>query len=154
MISRLLLQTGGDIPFPDARITVHNPKLKEIALIGEDSFHPGCQFLNFSKESIEIKDNFNLEEKTDFDIFMSIICDKERAKFKNDAKMVMSLLFPDCMISYNETKGIELTKPDGFKTNINRYNYDTFKEIINSLFCLQELEGKNSYKPADGLAKK
>ena len=42
MIDELLLLSGNDIPFPIAGITIHQPKLKEIALINEDTFWRGC----------------------------------------------------------------------------------------------------------------
>ena len=32
-LDELLLLSGNDIPFPDARLNVHQPRIKEIALI-------------------------------------------------------------------------------------------------------------------------
>ena len=49
MINYLLLLSGNDIPFIDAQISIHQPKIKEIAFIGEESFYTGCEYLNFSK---------------------------------------------------------------------------------------------------------
>ena len=50
MIGELLLLSGNDIPFPEAKVTIHQPTLKEIAYIGEEAFFLGCGFLNFSKK--------------------------------------------------------------------------------------------------------
>ena len=49
-MDELLLLSGNDIPFPEARITIHQPKLREIAFIGEEAFFTGCELLNFSKD--------------------------------------------------------------------------------------------------------
>ena len=38
MIDKGLLDSGMDIPFPEARVTIHPPKCKEICLIGQESF--------------------------------------------------------------------------------------------------------------------
>ena len=50
MIDKGLLDSGMDIPFPEARVTIHPPKCKEICLIGQESFYMGCELLNFSKD--------------------------------------------------------------------------------------------------------
>jgi hypothetical protein len=42
-----------DIPFEEARLIIHNPTLKEIAIIGEDVFFMGCEYLNFSKQFLK-----------------------------------------------------------------------------------------------------
>lgn len=155
MISTLLLQTGGDIPFPDARVTIHNPTMEEIGFIGEENFHPGSHFLNFSKDDyVEIKDKVDLEKKTDFDIFIAMMLNPERSSVKIAAKMVLTLLFPDYMINFDE-KGIALSNQDGFETYINSYNYGAFKEIIKEMFALSHTEGTNGdYNPADKMAEK
>lgn len=155
MIDRLLLQTGSDVPFPEAQVTIHNPKMAEIAFIGENSFHRGCQILNFSMDNLSLEDNIDLEGKTDFDIFMSMICDSEYRQYSVNAKMVLTLLFPDYMINFSLEDGIELKKASNeYITHINRHNYNTFKEILVSLFCLNEFGGNKSYDPIDERAKR
>ena len=49
MIDELLLLSGNDIPFPEARLTIHQPRLKEIAYITEPRFWFGCELLKFDK---------------------------------------------------------------------------------------------------------
>jgi hypothetical protein len=46
---RLALMCGTDIPVSDCRIVIHQPKIKEIALIGEEDFFTGVQCLNLNK---------------------------------------------------------------------------------------------------------
>ena len=42
MLNNLLLLSGNDIPFFQAQIVIHQPILKEIAYIGEDTFFQSC----------------------------------------------------------------------------------------------------------------
>ena len=73
MINELLLLSKNDIPFIEGHAVIHNPTMNEIALIGERAFNIGTQFLNFSKELLSSKDKNDLEDKSDFDIFMSVM---------------------------------------------------------------------------------
>ena len=49
-MDELLLLSGNDIPFPEARLTIHQPRLREIAYITEQRFWPGCELLKFNKD--------------------------------------------------------------------------------------------------------
>ena len=42
MDNELLLLSNNDIPFVEAQINIHQPRIKEIAMIGEESFFSGC----------------------------------------------------------------------------------------------------------------
>ena len=79
MLNDLLLLSKNDIPFIGAQINIHQPTIKEIALIGEENFFSGCEMLNFSKEILSEQDRINLAKLTNFEILMSIMNDK---KFK------------------------------------------------------------------------
>ena len=48
----LALMSGVDIPVPECQITVHQPTIKEIALIGEENFLTGSQLLCINKTMI------------------------------------------------------------------------------------------------------
>lgn len=148
-INKLLLDTGGDIPFPQARVTIHTPTLKEIALIGERNFFIGCHFLNFNKDNLSDKDKLGLEDKSDFDIFMSVMNNPQMAIHKTDALMVLALLFPQCKLKV--TKEEILLQSENISSSINKRNYDEFKNILNQVFCLKG-EESDDYNPADALA--
>lgn len=154
MINDLLLLSKNDIPFTQAQVNIHQPTIKEISLISEESFHVGCQFLNFSIDNLSYEDKVNLTNKTDFEVFMSIMNSKERAKYKVDAMLVLTLLFPNCRIKIDIDK-ILLEREDGFSSSINHLNYDTFKAIISKMFCLNETKKEEGeYNPADAYAAK
>ena len=151
MLDELLLLSGNDIPFYKAQISIHQPQLKEIGYIGEENFHIGSHFLIFSKDNLPSEDKVNLEDQSDFDIFMSIMNSREQAKHKVDAMMVLALLFPKARIQVEKDK--ILLQLDEYSSSINKDNYDEFKSIINEIFCLNSSES-DSFNPADDIAKK
>ena len=90
----LTLISGVDIPFEEAHLIIHQPTLKEIAFIGENNFFIGCQLLNFSKKIISSasEDKVDLSDKSDFDIFMSIMIDSKSPEIKNQQICVRMVL--------------------------------------------------------------
>ena len=151
MIDELSLTTGVDIPFYSASISIHQPRMKEIGMIGEESFHIGSHFLVFSKNNLPDKDKVNLENQSDFNIFMSVMNSREKAKHKTDAMMILALLFPTAKIKIEKDK--ILLQLENFSSSINEQNYNDFKKIINAIFCL-EVNAEDEYNPADDLAAK
>jgi len=148
----LLLQTGEDIPFSQARLTIHQPRLKEISYMGETNFHIGSQFLLFNKNKLPSEDILNLEDQSDFDIFMSVMNSHERAIHKTDALMILALLFPEAKFKIEADK--ILLQLENFSSSINGANFKEFQDIIAQMFCLGEGAEDGQYNPADDLAKK
>ena len=128
MIDELLLLSGNDIPFTAAQLSIHQPRLKEIAYITEPVFHYGSRCLTFSKESLSEMDKVGLEDKQDFEIFMSMINDKNFLKFKTDSLKILTLLFPEYNIEV-KSQAILFIKDD-FKTAL---NYNSYEELVNML---------------------
>ena len=150
-IDELLLLTGSDIPFGAARVTIHQPRLKELGFIGEENFHIGSHFLLFDKNKLPDKDNSNLGVKSNFDIFMSVMNSKDVAKHRTDALMVLTLLFPDMNIKV-ETEQI-LLQNEKFTSSINDKNFSEFQSILAQMFCLEDMvEEDNEFDPIDPLA--
>lgn len=148
MINELLLLSNNDIPLPEARLVIHVPTLKEIALIGEKSFNIGCQFLNFSKESLSDEDKSRLEDKTDFEVFMSVMNTQDKIQYKTDTVLVLTLLFPEYSFNFKQDKIV--FKKEEFETELNNDNYKYFRDIICDIFCLKKvLSSEGAYTPAD-----
>lgn len=153
MINPLLLHTNADIPFVMGLCSVHNPTIKEISLIGEETFQVGSRFLNFDKSDFEFEDNSDLSDKEDFEILIEIMNSKEYYKFTQKAVMVLTLLFPSYDITIEKDK-IKLSSKDSSKeTRIDKRNYDEFRDIVKTIFVL-EAEEEKKYNPADGMAQK
>lgn len=152
VLDELYLQSGNDIPFGIARVTIHQPSIKEIGFIGEEAFHIGSQFLAFDKNRLEIKDKSELESKSDFEIFMSVMNSIDRAKHKTDAVMILALLFPEYKIKIEKDK--ILLQLENFSSSINEQNYNDFKSIIIQIFCLNRFNAGSEFNPEDDLAAK
>ena len=151
-INKLLLLSGQDIPFRTARVSIHQPRIKEISFIGEENFHIGVRFLLFDKNNLVDVDKSDLDQIDNFDIFMSIMNSKESAKHKADAIMVLTLMFPDIKIKIDKNK--ILLQLENFESSINKLNFADFQDIVRQMYCLNDMEGTNQYNPADGLATK
>lgn len=150
MIDDLLLLSKNDIPFPQARVNVHQPSIKEIGIIGEEFFYMGCSILTFSKEKmLNDQDRNKLKDVSDFDILMTMFSDTSNLEVQQTfiyAQMVLSLIFPEYQILIKDK--IYLKKEDeDTLLSINSNNFDEFKSILTQIFCLK---GKNNtdYDPA------
>ena len=153
MDNDLLLQSNNDIPFIEAQITIHQPTLNEISLIGEENFFAGCNLLNFSKDLLSSEDKSDLLDKDDFDILMSMMNGREINKYKNSALMVLTLLFPEYMIKITDNAILLCNKDNS--TRITKENFGVFKDILDSMFCLKDEDmGSSKYNPADRRAAK
>jgi hypothetical protein len=152
MINNLMLSCGIDIPFPQAQISIHQPRIKEIAFIGEDSFFLGGEMLNFSKDLLSEEDKVNLENKTNFDVLMSIMKDKRNFAMQQhrlSATMVLSLMFPNCRIIFDKNSINLIEEENSTKIHqINNNNFEEFKDIIVQIFCLKQDMGNGPvYNP-------
>ena len=131
-MNNLSLLTGADIPFPEGRLVIHQPTIKEIGFIGENTFFLGCGFLSFSKDILSDGDKSRLEEIDDFNILMSIMIGKNiDASLKENvesAQQVLLLLFPNNDITF-EAEQIKIG--EGF---INKNNFVKFKQILKEMF--------------------
>lgn len=151
-LDSLLLLSGNDIPFKEAQVNLHQPTIKEISFISEESFHVGCQFLVFSIDLLSEQDKIGLGNTSDFEVFMSIMNSKEKVKYRDDALLVLTLLFPDREIKITDME-VFLTGAQGIG-RINRFNFSNFKSIISDMFILNDVDNSAGYNPADAYAQK
>ena len=163
MTNELLLLAGQDLPFEQAQLIIHPPKIIQIAFLGEETFYTGCQYLNFSRKNLQEKDKNHLENYTDFEILMTIIKDNNIAiqKGKISMQLVLLLMFPDYKISFLPMSILLSKKTDsGIETHtIDKGNFESFRNIVSKMFCLDHTSGdSNKYNPggpqAEALVKK
>ena len=154
--NKLLLLSGNDIPFEQAQLIIHPPKIRQIAYIGQDDFYTGCQFLTFSKDKIKKQDKNNLQFLNDFDILMAIIKSKEAIVIHKKVcmELVLSLLFPNYKLDLlpNSILLSELDKDNNVVQRhiIDKDNFQIFRKYVKTIFCLQDENagGGNKYNPA------
>ena len=157
MLNELLLLSGNDIPFAEARLSVHQPTLKEIGYIGEETFFTACEFLRFSKDNLNEEDRIHLEKQSNFEILMSIIKEKNIVVQRNKTCLIMllTLVFPGYQIQL-DTKNIciKLKKPGDLQEEyqINNKNFEVFKSIIEEIFVLKSTS--EDYNPQGELSRK
>ena len=153
MDNELLLLSGNDIPFMEAQVTIHQPTIKEIAYIGEEAFFTGCELINFSKNILSEEDKMNLESKTNFDILIAILKERNAVmqRNKNCVEMVLALIFPEYIINISNDSII--LEKDKENHSINNDNFESFKLIFNQMFSFSREETRD-YNPSGELAKK
>lgn len=157
MKNELLLLAGSDIPFPEARLTIHQPTLKEIGYIGEKTFFMGCGFLDFSKNLLNQSDKTRLTDYNDFDILMSIIMnnDKSVRSTVEAALAVLSLIFPLYDVQVRKDKVAIILVKDSQEFEINKANFPMFKDILVSMFNLHMgQDSADKYNPEGDMAKR
>lgn len=156
MDNELLLLSGNDIPFIEAQITIHQPTIKEIAYIGEEVFFTGCELINFSKNLLQEKDKVILENKTNFDILIAILKERNAVmqRNRNCVEMVLALIFPFYTIDIDELSNAIVIKKEDEKEyhQINNENFENFKHIFNLMFSFSKNDTRD-YNPSGEIAK-
>ena len=154
-IDDLLLLSGNDLPFPQASLTIHQPRLKEIAYITEQKFWSACELLKFDKEILSNQDKVDLLNKSNFNIIMMMIQEKNFQSYQARIGMLslLALLFPTSKILLDNKTILLQNYQTNEKSEINEDNFDAFKEILINMFCLTNKENKQ-YDPSGELARK
>lgn len=148
---RLALMCGTDIPVPECQTVIHQPTIKEIALIGEQEFFAGAQTLCVTKNLLHVQDKSILEGTNNFQIFMMIMGDKEHVEKKQAVKSVLMLLFPKhrSMITPRSL----VLQSEGESITIDENNFEVLQEYIIQICCLYSGgQGEQSFNPADAKA--
>lgn len=151
MDKRLALMCGTDIPVPECQIIIHQPRIKEIALIGEADFFSGIQCLCLNK-SMFVKDESLLGDTNNFQIFMTIMQEKEAADKKFAVQQVCTLLFPKQKVSFTP-RSVLIT---GGETTImiDENNFQFLQEALTDICCLKTGPmDQQAFNPADAKAR-
>lgn len=153
MIDELTLFAGTDIPCIELGVSIHQPTLRQISYITEEAFWTACSFLKFTKDLLDDEDRANLSNKSNFDIIMMMMKEKntEAKKLKVYVTSLLSLLFPNSKILL----GTDVIHLQDHQTkelrSINSENYQSFKKILIEIFCLSDTEPQ--FNPSGDLAK-
>ena len=147
---RLALMCGTDIPVPECQLVIHQPKIKEIALIGEQDFFAGIQCLCLNK-SMFIEDETLLENTNNFQIFMKLMSEKEAADKKFSVQQVCTLLFPHHKVNFTPRSIILMGE---VPITIDENNFPFLQEAIGSICCVKTGPmDQQSFNPADARAR-
>ena len=147
---RLALMCGSDIPIPQIQSVIHQPRIKEIALMGETDFFIAIQCLNVNKDLLN-QDKTLLQNTSNFQIFMTIMSEPETKDKKQATKTLLNILFPnfDVMFMFSPRSSIILSNKD-FTTTIDETNFDYLQEILKKVFCVSNKNNQQaSFNPAN-----
>lgn len=148
---RLALMCGSDIPVPECQLTIHQPRIREIALIGERDFFTGIQCLCLNK-SMFVKDETLLDTTNNFQIFMTIMSEKQAADKKLAVQQVLTLLFPQFRIIF--TPRSMMLSGEGNTVTIDENNFEPLQTAISSICCLKTGPmDQQTFNPADEQAR-
>ena len=148
---RLALMCGSDIPIPECQLTIHQPRIEEISYIGEKDFFTGVQCLCLNK-SMFVKDESLLDTTNNFQIFMTIMSEKQAADKKAAVQQVLTLLFPSSKIMF--TPRSIMISGNGLTTIIDERNFEYLQAAISSICCLKTGPmDQQSFNPADAQAR-
>ena len=151
MDNRLTLMCGTDYPVPQCQLIIHQPRIKEIALIGEQDFFTGVQCLCLNK-SMFVKDESDLSNANNFQIFMTIMSEKEAIDKKVAVQQVCTLLFPKYKVMF--TPRSVLISGDGQTMQIDESNFEYLQAAISNICCMKTGPmDQTAFNPANSKAR-
>lgn len=143
---------GTDIPIPQIQGIIHQPKIKEIALMGESEFFVAIQCLNINKNLID-QDKTPLQISNNFQIFMTIMQQEEAKDKKEAVKSLLELLFPNYKPMFLP-RSLALSKKDFPNITIDENNFNSLQNVIQQIFCLSNQKNQQAgFNPANEKAK-
>ena len=131
---RLAMMCGTDLPVPECQLTVHQPKIKEIALLGEQAFFIGAQCLTLNKSMFVTEDKDVLTNVNDFQIFMMVMNEKKAMDKKTSTVQVLQLLLPTYKALF--TPRSLVLNGDNHSITIDENNFEYKKMYISHLEVL------------------
>ena len=146
---RLALATGVDIPISDLQMTMHQPTIKEISMLGEQNFFTGIQLLCLQK-TMYVEDEALLLNTTNFQIFMAMMQEKQLSDKKEIVIEVLSLLFPSKKIVF--TPRSLMFNEEEISCIIDEGNFDILQKLLEDVFCLKNTD-QQTFNPANAKAK-
>ena len=150
MDTRLALMCGTDVPVPECQLVVHQPRIKEIALIGEREFFTGVQTFCIDKRMF-VQDKALLESTNNFQIFMTIMSEKETVDKKLAVQQVATLFFPEYKINFTPRSIIFSGK--GGMITVDENNFEPLQDALTAICCLRSGPGdQQSFNPANDKA--
>ena len=151
MDTRLALMCGTDYPVPECQIILHQPRIKEIALIGESDFFSGIQCLCLNK-SMFVKDESDLQNVNNFQIFMTIMSEKRALQKRESVQQVCTLFFPKHKVLF--TPRSMLITGNESKVQIDETNFEYLQAAIANICCMKTGPmDQQSFNPGDAKAR-
>lgn len=143
------LLTGVDLPIPEIQITIHQPTIKEISLIGEHDFFMGIQVLCINKNMYNLSEEA-LANTSNFQIFIAIMNEAQVSDKREAVLQVLALLFPKYNVIF--TPRSMLLNSGDVSVIIDEGNFESLQKLLIQQFCLSG-SGQEQFNPANEKAK-
>lgn len=159
-LDELLLMSGQDVPYKTAQLQVHQPRIKDVAVVGEKRFFAGAGLLNFDKDTLAVEDNSVLDTVSNFDIIMMMMQNPnpDTQIIKINLLMVLAVLFPTCTINIEKNrivlKHMIESEENTVEREINKDNFDELRSIVEQILCLNLGHQEPKFNPKSKMAKR
>ena len=148
---RLGLMCGNDLPIPQCQLIVHQPRIREIGMVGEQDFFLGAQCLTIYS-SMFVQDKNLLPDINNFQIFMTIMNEKENKDKKQAVLNVLQILFPK-QKAILTPRSLVLSDENG-QILIDENNFEYLQEVLRLVFCTKTGSmDQQSFNPANDKAR-
>lgn len=148
---KLALMCGIDIPIPELQLVIHQPKIKEIAYIGTKDFFVGAQSICINKNNLNIEAENVLSNTSNFQIFMTMMQEKEMADKKLAVNQVFTLLFPNQKVLLTPRS---ILIQDVESILIDENNFELLQMCLKQIFCLNNSDSQQmGFNPQSKKAK-
>lgn len=143
---------GTDIPVPECQLFIHQPSILEISYVGEQDYFTGIQCLCLNK-SMFVKDETVLKDTNNFQIFMTIMTEKEAADKKAAVQQACTLLFPKYKVLFTPRSMI-ISGGENGNIQIDENNFEYLQQAISAITCQKNGPmDQQAFNPADKKAR-
>lgn len=143
---QLALMAGIDIPIEECSVVLHQPTIREIAYLGETDFFSGIQYVTIDKKNIN-QDKTVLNSTSNFQIFMTVMNEKEAKEIKGITKNFLKLIFPNYNVMFTPMSLILTQEKNTF--TIDENNFESLQKIVKLVFCVKEQDPDKDFNPAN-----
>lgn len=129
---RLALMCGTDIPIPECALTAHQPKLSEIAFIGETDYFIGMQCLCIDKSMLG---DFSEDQGqiNNFTVFMTMLAQPEMKDKKKAVIDTLDLIFGNQKVAFTPHSLI-FTANGQNPCMVDETNFEPFQNTLREIF--------------------
>lgn len=129
-----LYLSGCSVPVRECNVLLHQPKVRDVALFGEDKFFAACNVLADIPKFVEgiKKGNIELAERNDFQVFTEVLSIKETG-LQSLVSPVFELCCPDFDV-HVKPKSIDFEKDGNTVGRLTQINYQPFSRTVRELY--------------------
>lgn len=155
-MNSLALMAGTNIPVVELQTTIHQPKIAEIALIGEEEYFLALQLVCFNRKVLLASQTgqgaSSLAALNNFQIFMTLVANpniQDSGKRKNTIEQLFMLFFPGYTAQFLPMGVFFNNATTKHSFTLDENNFDTVQAILTEVCGLNNATGgqNSNYNP-------